>query len=90
VVVGGLEIRTDADGTFKAERVPPEASLIVTGLREGPDRADQGAGGGRPSAAARQGGLPDLLRGRRPRDPHAGAGPHRADGAERRGHRRQG
>jgi hypothetical protein len=29
VVVGGLEIRTDADGTFKAERVPPEASLIV-------------------------------------------------------------
>ena len=29
VVVRGVETRTDADGAFKLERVPPEASLLV-------------------------------------------------------------
>jgi hypothetical protein len=29
VVVRGIEVRTDADGVFKLEQVPPEASLIV-------------------------------------------------------------
>jgi hypothetical protein len=29
VVVRGIEIRTDADGAFKVDRVPPEASLII-------------------------------------------------------------
>jgi hypothetical protein len=29
IVVRGVEIRTDADGNFKAERVPPEAALLV-------------------------------------------------------------
>jgi hypothetical protein len=29
VVVRGIEVRTDADGVFKMERVPPDASLLV-------------------------------------------------------------
>jgi hypothetical protein len=29
IVVRGVEIRTDADGAFKAERVPPDAALLV-------------------------------------------------------------
>jgi len=29
IVVRGVEIRTDAEGSFKAERVPPEAALLV-------------------------------------------------------------
>jgi hypothetical protein len=29
VVVRGVEVRTDADGAFKLEQVPPEASLLV-------------------------------------------------------------
>ena len=29
IVVRGVEIRTDAEGAFKAERVPPDAALLV-------------------------------------------------------------
>ena len=75
IVVRGVEIRTDAEGAFKAERVPPDAALLVklpgfektyVAPTRGPVEVDA-------QAAGDQGRLPHLLRRGRPGHPRARA-----------------